>query len=63
MDQLVGTKEIAQRLGVKGGYRVVNDWLRRYPEFPRPVATVSGVRVFAWPDVAAWAKQTGRLRG
>jgi len=62
VDDLVGTKEIASRLGVQRP-QVVHDWRRRYSDFPRPVAEVSGVRVWAWPDVRAWAVSTGRLRG
>ena len=56
---LVGTAEIARRLGVKQ-HRVVNEWLRRYPDFPKPLAIVSGVRVWDWPDIERWARQTGR---
>jgi hypothetical protein len=58
-DDLVGTKEIGERLGV--GYRSVHTWLRRYPEFPPAIATVSGVSVWDWPDIERWAKATGRL--
>jgi hypothetical protein len=39
---------------------VVHDWRRRYPDFPEPIATLSGVFVWAWPDVEKWAKATGR---
>lgn len=61
MDNLVGTVEIAKRLGVKR-LQVVHDWRRRYPdEFPEPVAKVSGTLVWSWPDVERWARQTGRL--
>jgi hypothetical protein len=62
VDELVGTAEIALRLGVSGP-SLVNDWRRRYADFPEPVATVSSVHVWAWPDVRAWAERTGRLRG
>lgn len=61
MDNLVGTKEIAERLGVKR-HQLVHDWRRRYPDtFPQPVAKVSGVLVWSWTDVERWARQTGRL--
>jgi hypothetical protein len=33
---------------------------RRHEDFPAPVATLSAGLVWAWPDVAAWAKATGR---
>lgn len=60
MDELVGTADIAHRLGVKR-HQVIHDWIRRYSNFPAPVAEISGVKVFAWPDVEKWAKATGRL--
>ncbi len=56
---LVGTAEIAERLGVKRP-QVVHDWRRRYREFPKPIAEVSGVHVWNWPDVERWARATGR---
>lgn len=57
---LVGTAEIAARLGVKRA-TVVHDWRYRHPEFPEPVARLSIGMVWYWPDVARWAKATGRL--
>jgi hypothetical protein len=60
VSQLVGTAEIAERLGVKSP-KVVHDWRRRYPDFPEPVAEVSSVHVWVWPDIEKWAKATGRL--
>lgn len=59
-DHLVGTSEIAKRLGLKR-YNLVNDWIRRYEDFPTPIATVSGVKVWDWPDIETWARATGRL--
>jgi len=64
---LVGTKEIAARLGVARP-QVVHDWRRRHGDdseypFPAPIATVSGVHVWYWPEVQTWAKATGRLKG
>lgn len=59
-DDLVGTKEIAERLGV-ARLQVVHDWIRRYDDFPEPIARFSSVRIWAWSDVKAWARQTGRL--
>ena len=61
LDDLVGTAEIAERLGLSQS-EGVHAWRRRYPEFPQPVATVSHVLVWLWPDVEAWARRTGRLR-
>jgi hypothetical protein len=59
-DEIVGTQEIADRLGVTGS-SVVHDWIRRYPDFPEPIAYVGRQRLWNWPDVEAWAKRTGRL--
>ena len=61
MRQLVGAAEIAERLGVKRAH-LVHDWRRRHEDFPEPVAELSMGLVWAWPDVEAWAKRTGRLR-
>ena len=65
MDELVGAAEIAERLTESGQTSIVHDWRRRYPKgsknaFPEPVATLSAGLVWAWPDVARWAKATGR---
>lgn len=60
VDHLVGSVEIASRLGVARP-QVIHDWIRRHPEFPRPVATLARVRIWAWPDVERWARRTGRL--
>lgn len=59
MDELVGTAEIAKRLGVVR--QSVHQLQRRHPDFPEPVAKLERVQVWAWPDVEAWAKATGRL--
>lgn len=61
MDQLVGTAEIAERLGVRR-QQVVHDWRRRHPDFPAPVATLKQALVFDWAEVERWARRTGRLR-
>lgn len=60
-DLLVGSLEIAQRLGVKR-HQVVHEWRRRDPGFPPPLATLSRSLIWYWPDVEAWARSTGRLR-
>lgn len=51
---LVGTHEIAERLGFPRIQRV-HDWRRNDPEFPKPVARVTGLWIWYWPDVEAWA--------
>ncbi len=61
MEHLVGTAEIAERLGMKR-HQVVHDWRRRYPEFPKPVADLRRGPIWNWPDVEKWARKTGRLQ-
>jgi predicted DNA-binding transcriptional regulator AlpA len=56
---LVGAAEIGQRLGVDR--RTVHLWRQRHADFPQPVAELKQALVWSWPDVAAWAKETGRL--
>lgn len=60
VDQLVGTAEIAERLGVAQP-ETVHSWRRRHESFPVPVATLSIGLVWYWPEVERWAKATGRL--
>lgn len=60
MSDLVGAAEIADRLGLSHAQSVHN-LKRRHPEFPEPVATLRQAMVWAWSDVAAWARATGRL--
>lgn len=51
---VVGTAEIAERLGV--AERTVQAWHYRHPEtFPRARQRSAGL-LWAWPDVAAWAR-------
>ena len=61
MTDLVGAAEIAERLGSSRTV-YVHDLRRRHPDFPEPVATLSAGMVWAWPDVEAWARKTGRLK-
>ena len=60
LDDLVGTHEIAVRLGVRRP-QVVHDWRRRHSDFPVPLTRISGVWVWSWRDVEVWALRTGRL--
>ena len=57
---LVGTVEIAQRVGV-GDHNVVNTWRYRHADFPEPVVTLRHARIWSWADVERWARETGRL--
>lgn len=56
---MVGAAEIADRLGVER--ETVHVWRRRDLGFPEPVAQLQQAMVWAWPDVEAWARTTGRL--
>lgn len=60
MEQLVGAAEIADRLGVKRP-QVVHSWRTRYADFPAPVVKLRQALIWHWPDVAKWARKTGRL--
>jgi hypothetical protein len=59
VDQLVGTSEIAARLGVSRS--VVGDWRARHAGFPSPVLELRMGNVWYWPEVERWARATGRL--
>jgi hypothetical protein len=57
---LEGAREIATRLGVKHP-ETVHGWTRRDPSFPKPVAVISGTKVWRWTQIQRWARRTGRL--
>jgi len=61
VSQLVGAKEIAERLGYKQAV-YVHALRRRYEDFPEPIADLSAALIWDWPDVEAWARATGRLK-
>jgi transposase len=53
--ELVSARDIAERYGVVIG--TVRSWARRYPEFPAPVAVISGyTRVWDLEEVEKWWK-------
>lgn len=60
VEDLVSASEIATRLGAQRP-SVVHDWRRRHPDFPKPVARLALGYVWAWSDVANWARRTGRM--
>lgn len=60
VNELVGAAEIAKRLDLAHP-QAVHKWRERYPDFPKPVARLTQGFVWAWPDVEAWARRTGRL--
>lgn len=53
----VGISEVAERLGVK---RPTVDIWRQRGVMPEPRWTVGGRPAWNWPDVLAWAEETGR---
>jgi predicted DNA-binding transcriptional regulator AlpA len=55
--QLMGTSEIAEFLGVTN-QRV--DQLARRPGFPEPVAVLAAGRIWSRSHIEAWARRTGR---
>ncbi len=61
VDQLVGTSEIAHRLGIAHP-ETVHAWRQRYDDFPAPVITLRIGLVWDWRDVERWARATGRLQ-
>lgn len=61
MDHLVGTAEIAERLGIKHP-ETVHDWRRRYEDFPEPISQLRMGYVWNWPEVERWARVTGRIK-
>lgn len=62
VDDLVGAAEIAERLHLSHA-QTVHTLRRRHPDFPDPVASLKRAHVWLWPDVAAWARATGRMEG
>ena len=57
-NDLVGPGEVAERLDVKR--TTVHVWRQRQL-MPDPLVTVSGVPLWLWPTVRAWAAETRRL--
>jgi predicted DNA-binding transcriptional regulator AlpA len=52
--------EIAKRLKVSRQY--VDKLAKTDPTFPKPVAILSGIRVWETAAVEKWAEATGRLK-
>jgi hypothetical protein len=61
VNELVGAAEIAERLQLSH-VQSVHTLRHRHTDFPEPVAKLRQAMVWAWPDVEAWAKRTGRLK-
>jgi hypothetical protein len=56
---LVSIQEIATALEVRRD--TVDKWRYR-GVLPEPIATVASGPLWLWPDIEAWARQTGRLK-
>lgn len=61
IDDLVGRGEIAKRSGAR--LQTVDTWRRRYPDFPAPMAAISGTPIWSWAVVREWIDKTPRLVG
>jgi predicted DNA-binding transcriptional regulator AlpA len=59
---LVGTHEIAERLGFARG-QLVHDWRKRYDDFPEPVARLQAGLVWDYADIERWLATTRRRAG
>lgn len=57
---LVGSQEIAERLGWANAEQVHNA-RRRDPSFPKPFKELGAAIIWSWTDVEEWARNTGRL--
>lgn len=57
---LMSATEIAKRLKVSRQY--VDKLAKTDPTFPKPVAILSGIRVWETAAVEKWAEATGRLK-
>jgi len=57
---LVGTHEIAERIG-RAFPSIVRAWKRRHKDFPKPIATLSMGNIWNWKEVEDWAIRTKRL--
>lgn len=60
-EDVVGTRQIAERLGVETS--TVHQWRQRDLKIPMPPprGDVSGVPWWSWKDIERWARKTGRL--
>jgi len=58
VDELVGPVEVAELLQVK--VNTIAQWRLRFPDFPEPVAVISGTRIWRRGQIEAWATDKGR---
>ncbi|WP_411081616.1 hypothetical protein [Streptomyces sp. cmx-18-6] len=55
---LAGAAEISEVLGADSN--TINQWKRRYPDFPTQVVVLSGRPLWDIREVITWARRTGR---
>ena len=56
---LIARGDAAQLAGV--AVSTINQWVRRYPDFPQPFARTSGGDIYLRQEVLAWLEKTGRI--
>ena len=52
LESLVAQKDIAARLHISS--HAVNNWITRFPGFPKEVARFGNTPVYLWEDVVTW---------
>jgi predicted DNA-binding transcriptional regulator AlpA len=60
VDHLMSATEIAKLIGTSRQY--VDKLTRTDPNFPQPVAVLSGIRVFETDAVTKWARAAGKIK-
>ncbi|MGV9661392.1 hypothetical protein ACWDR5_31165 [Streptomyces koyangensis] len=55
---LAGAAEISDVLAADSN--TINQWKRRYPDFPTPVVVLSGRPLWDIREIMSWARRTGR---
>lgn len=61
MQKFVGLTEIAELCSVST--QVVNNWKKRYNDFPKPVAQVKAGDFFDEEQIVSWLKRRGKIMG
>lgn len=58
--KIVGTAEIADLASVTAG--AVSNWLRRWADFPKPLADLAMGPIFDKAEVLTWLREKGKMR-
>ena len=63
VDDLIGSTDVAEMIGLSH-VNSVTTYLKRYPDFPRPVVDVSNGRIRLWlrQDIDGWLASRSRVR-